>query len=63
MSAAATAPPAPPVPPEPSRAGRLLDLVRKLIEYGKELAATIRRRAASDPTSTRTCFGITDVAR
>jgi hypothetical protein len=59
MSAAATAPPA---TPEPSHAGRLLNLVRRLIEYGKELAATIRQRAVTDPTSTITCFGTTDVA-
>ncbi len=59
MSAAATAPP---TVPEPSRAGRLLGLVRKLIEYGKELAATIRQRAVADPIVTRTCFGTTDIA-
>ena len=48
--------------PQPSRSGRLLSLVRKLIEYGKELAATIRRRAVTDPTSIRICFGTTDIA-
>jgi hypothetical protein len=59
MSAAATAPP---TTPEPSRAGRLLNLLRRLIEYGKELAATIRKRAVTDPASTRVCFGTTDLA-
>ena len=59
MSAAATAPPP---TTEPSRSGRLLSLVRKLIDYGKELAATIRRRAVTDPTSIRVCFGTTDIA-
>ena len=47
---------------EPSRVGRLLDLVRKLIDYGKELAATIRRRAFTDPSSIICCFGTADVA-
>ncbi len=46
---------------EPSRAGRLLDLVRKLIDYGKELAATIRQRAVTDPFFAKTYFGTTDV--
>ena len=47
MSAAANAPDP---PTQPSRSARLLDLVRKLIDYGKELAATIRQRAFTDPT-------------
>ncbi len=59
MSAAATA--SPPTP-EPTRSGRLLSLVRKLIEYGKELAATIRQRAVTDPLTVSVCFGTTDVA-
>jgi hypothetical protein len=52
MSAAAT--PNPTAQPDPnpvadkgSRAGRLLDLVRKLIDYGKEIAGTLRQRAAT----------------
>ena len=48
--------------PQPSRSGRLLALVRKLIDYGKELAATIRGRALTDPTSVKVCFGTTDIA-
>ena len=48
--------------PQPSRAGRLLALVHKLIDYGKELAATIRGRALTDPTSGKVCFGTTDIA-
>ncbi len=47
---------------EPSRSGRILDLVRKLIEYGRELAATIRQRAVTDPRAIRCCFGTTDIA-
>src|SRR5579863_9079644 len=47
MSAAAhTADPTP-----PSRSGCLLALVRKLIDYGQHLAATLRLRAAPDDTS------------
>jgi hypothetical protein len=48
--------------PQPSRSGRLLALVRKLIDYGRELAATIRQHTAADPTHTRACFGTTDIA-
>ncbi len=57
MSAATTAPP----PTAESRSGRLLALVRKLIDYGKELAATIRERIA-EPVFARTCFGTNDLA-
>ncbi len=54
MSADAQAP-APTTDPDPlradvvmpSRIGRVLSLVRKLIDYGKELAGTVQRRAAS----------------
>ena len=59
MSSAATAP----VPTtEPSRAGRLLSLVRKLIDYGKELTATIRQRTATEPLFARIRFGTGDIA-
>ena len=34
---------------KPSRAGRLLSLVRKLIDYAKELAVTFQQRGAIDP--------------
>ena len=47
---------------QPSRSGHLLSLVRKLIDYGKEFAATIRQRAFTDPTSVICCFGTADVA-
>ncbi len=58
MSAAASTPtPA----TEPSRSGRLLDLVRKLIDYGRELAATIRQRTSTDVASTMVRFGTTDL--
>ncbi|HEY2621184.1 MAG TPA: hypothetical protein VGI78_27860, partial [Acetobacteraceae bacterium] len=59
MSAAA-ATPAPTI--EPSRSGRLLELVRKLIDYGRELAATIRQRTAADPIFAKARFGTTDLA-
>jgi hypothetical protein len=47
-----------------TRAGRLLGLVRKLIDYGKELAATLRQR--SEPTDLGPLirgFGTVDIAR
>jgi hypothetical protein len=47
---------------QPSRSARLLDLVRKLIEHGREIADTIRRRAFTDPDPVRCCFGTTDIA-
>ncbi|MGP0000105.1 MAG: hypothetical protein ACLPKW_20505 [Acetobacteraceae bacterium] len=59
MSAAADAPDP---PPQPGRSANLLGLVRKLIDYGRELAATLRRRAFTDPASVRCCFGAADVA-
>ena len=43
MSAAPTGPDLPP----PSRSGRLLSLVRRLIDYGKQLAATVQQRAGT----------------
>jgi len=59
MSAAAETPDP---PTQPSRSASLLSLVHKLIDYGRELAATIRRRAFTDPTSVICCFGTADVA-
>ena len=47
--------------PEPSPSGRLLDLVRKLIDYGRELAATIRQRTAADPLFGTIRFGTADL--
>ena len=49
MPPAAASPPTTQPDPQPSRAGRLLALVRKLIDYGKELVATIRERVVADP--------------
>ena len=59
MSSAATAPDAtqPPAADKPTRSGRLLGLLHKLIDYGKELAGTIRRRAITDPTFARIVGG------
>src|SRR5271166_1235855 len=42
---------------EPSRSGRLLNLVRKLIGYGRELAATICPRTAAEPIFAIVRFG------
>jgi hypothetical protein len=58
MSAASTPHPT----TQPSRSACLLDLVRKLIDYGRELATTVRRRAFTDPNSVRCCFGSADIA-
>jgi hypothetical protein len=59
MSAAAQAP-APTT--QPSRSGRLLGLVRKLIDYGRELAATVRERTAAEPIFAMLRFATTDLA-
>ncbi|MFZ0016651.1 MAG: hypothetical protein WAL10_04890 [Acetobacteraceae bacterium] len=59
MTAAANAPDP---STQPSRSANLLGLVRKLIDYGRELAATIRRRAFADPGPVMSCFGTADVA-
>src|SRR5271169_826944 len=62
MSAAAEAP-TPTTQPnsaagdQPSRSGRLLGLVRKLIDYGRELAATICQRTAAQPIFAIVRFG------
>ncbi|HME20161.1 MAG TPA: hypothetical protein VKI44_02140 [Acetobacteraceae bacterium] len=47
---------------EPSRSGRLLGLIRKLIDYGKDLAATIRQRTATEPFFAKVRFGTSDLA-
>jgi hypothetical protein len=46
----------------PSRAERLLGLVRKLVDYGRELAATLHQRAAADLLSVACNFGTRDLA-
>ncbi len=59
MSAAPTAPDLPP----PSRSGRLLTLVRNLIDYGRQLAATLRQRVVpGDTTDLVRTFGTGDIA-
>ena len=55
--------PDPPAPSRASRSTRLLNLVRKLIDYGKELATTIRQRAVTDPHDVSRRFGTADIAR
>ena len=59
MSAAAETP-APTT--EPSRSGRLLTLVRKLINFGRELVAAVRERATAEPRFAKARFGTTDLA-
>ncbi|MEJ0019837.1 MAG: hypothetical protein WDN25_25430 [Acetobacteraceae bacterium] len=50
-------------PPPPSASGRLRALLRKLIDYGRDLVATLRQpTAAGLPAITRT-FGTQDIAR
>src|SRR5271165_3633887 len=57
MSAAAATPVASPV----SRFRRVLDVVRKLIDYGKELATTLQQRAATDLAAVTFPFGTRDI--
>jgi hypothetical protein len=45
---------------KPSRSGRLLTLLRKLVDYGKELAGSLRRRNTLD-YDTAICFGSADL--
>lgn len=48
---------------QPSRVGRLLDLVRKLIDYGKELAAALRQPDPDiDLAPVMRSFGTRDIA-
>ena len=61
----ATAVPDPATPGEdrPSRFARLLGLVRKLIDYGKELAVTLQQRATNADLAAITLpFGTRDIA-
>ena len=60
MSAAANAPD-PPTSPAARRACSTSSA--SSIDYGKELAATIRQRAFTDPGSVISCFGTADVAQ
>src|SRR5271166_4372061 len=61
MSAPAATPVAPLVEHRPSRFRRVLDVVRKLIDYGKELATTLQRRAATDLAAVTRPFGTSDI--
>ena len=69
MSSAATAPPIPtqsdPGPAstdKPGRFGRVLGLVRKLIDYGRELAASLQQRSPADLADSWIRFGTRDIA-
>ena len=56
--------PTPTPPPGLTRAGRLLGLVRKLIDYGKELATTLRHRnETTDLGPLVRGFGTVDIGR
>jgi hypothetical protein len=49
---------------EPSRSRRLLNLIRKLIDYGKELAATLQQRSATTELAPiMRGFGTRDIAQ
>jgi len=49
--------------PPPGRSGRLLALVRKLIDYGTQLAASFRERSVpNDPRHLTRNFGTSDIA-
>jgi hypothetical protein len=48
--------------PAPSRTGRLFGLVRKLIDYGKDLAHTLQQRAATTLFTVARHFGTRDIA-
>jgi hypothetical protein len=68
MSDAATAPSptAQPTPAEPdknTRSGRLLGLIYRLIDYGKELATTVRHRVQTEPFFAVCHFGTSDLAQ
>ena len=45
----------------PGRFRRVLDVVRKLIDYGKELATSLQRRAATDLAAATRPFGTRDI--
>ena len=47
--------------PKPTRSGRLLALLRKFIDYAKDLAATVRERVTTDPIFAKTSFGTADL--
>jgi len=47
---------------KPSRSWLLLALIRRLIDHGRELTATLHDRAATDPRSIVRSFGISDLA-
>jgi hypothetical protein len=68
---AATQAPAAPIDPDPPRAapampagiGRVLSLVRKLIDYGRQLAATVQQRATAPGFALfASTFGTADLA-
>ena len=54
--------PATPGDDKSSRFGCLLGLVRKLIDYGRELATTLQRRATTDLAAITLPFGTSDIA-
>ncbi len=66
MSAATTTQPSttPPAADTPTRAQRLLDLVRKLIDYGRQLAATFQQAGPDTaPAVHPRAFGTSDIGQ
>src|SRR5271166_3760553 len=57
-----SAPAATPVATPGGRFRRVLDVVRKLIDYGKELGTTLQRRATSDLAAVTRPFGTRDIS-
>jgi hypothetical protein len=45
---------------QPTRSGTLLALIRRMIDYGRDLVATVRQRAAADPYFAKARFGTAD---
>lgn len=53
-----------PQPTSPLASGAFLDLVRRLIEYGKELATSLQQRSpATDLASVQRAFGTSNISR
>ena len=65
MSAVATAPashPDPAAADQPSHVGRLLTLVRKLIDYGRQLTTALHQRSFASSAAATSAFASGDVA-
>src|SRR5215472_5732666 len=47
---------------QPTRSGTLLALIRRMIDYGRDLVGTVRQRAAADPHFAKARFGTANFA-